>query len=106
MGKDEYSNTKSIPSINVPKLLIVEDNPDMRSYMYSCLEDNYKIIQAENGEDGFKLAIKNFPDIIISDVMMPGIDGFQFCSKIKTDPCTSHIPVILLTAKASVDAQI
>jgi YesN/AraC family two-component response regulator len=91
---------------SAPLLLLIEDNPDMRKYMVSCLEDDYKINQAENGEKGFQQAIKQSPDIIISDVMMPGMDGFQFCAKIKTDQRTSHIPVILLTAKASADSKI
>jgi signal transduction histidine kinase/ligand-binding sensor domain-containing protein/DNA-binding response OmpR family regulator len=94
------------PNGDFPNLLIVEDNQDMREYLCNCLEDNYVIIQAENGEKGFQFALKQSPDIIISDVMMPGMDGFQFCSKIKSDQRTSHIPVILLTAKASGESKI
>lgn len=98
---------KTIPTVgDYPKLLIVEDNADMRAYMLSCLDDDYKISQAEDGEKGFYQAVKQFPDIIISDVMMPGMDGFQFCNAVKTDERTSHIPVILLTAKASGESKI
>ncbi|MGB5848798.1 MAG: two-component regulator propeller domain-containing protein, partial [Ignavibacteriaceae bacterium] len=89
-----------------PTLLIVDDNPDMRNYMHESLESNYKIIEAENGEVGIQQALKHSPDMIISDVMMPKMDGFQFCSKIKKDERTSHIPVILLTAKASGESKI
>jgi len=104
---ENTTSKKLIPTVgDVPKCLIVEDNSDMRNYIYSCLEECYKIIQAENGEEGFQQALKHAPDIIISDVMMPGMDGIQFCSKIKTDERTSHIPVILLTAKASGESKI
>jgi signal transduction histidine kinase/ligand-binding sensor domain-containing protein/DNA-binding response OmpR family regulator len=106
MFEDEKSDKSSVRDGDYSKLLIVEDNPDMRAYMHSCLEDNYAIIQAENGEKGFQQALKHSPDIVISDVMMPGMDGFQFCSKIKSDERTSHIPVILLTAKASGESKI
>jgi DNA-binding response OmpR family regulator len=87
-------------------LLIVEDNADMRNYMRESLESNYKIVEAENGEEGIQQALKHSPDMIISDVMMPKMDGFQFCSKIKMDERTSHIPIILLTAKASGESKI
>ena len=78
----------------------------MRDYMRECLESNYNIREAENGEMGIQQALKYSPEIIISDVMMPKMDGFQFCAKIKTDERTSHIPVILLTAKASGESKI
>ncbi len=81
-------------------ILIVEDNPDMRAYLRNCLDGNSCIIEAENGAAGLKQARKAFPELIVSDVMMPEMDGFEFCRKIKTDERTSHIPVILLTARA------
>jgi len=89
-----------------PTLLIVEDNSDMREYMRSCLEADFHILESEDGEDGIQQALENPPDIIISDVMMPKMDGFQFCVEIKTDERTSHIPVILLTAKAAGESKI
>ena len=89
-----------------PLVLIVEDNTDMRRYMRTSLDSNYRVIESANGEEGMQKATEILPDIIISDVMMPKMDGFTFCAQLKTDERTSHIPVILLTAKAGADQKI
>jgi signal transduction histidine kinase/ligand-binding sensor domain-containing protein/DNA-binding response OmpR family regulator len=82
-------------------LLIVEDNEGVRNYIRSIFEDRYTILEAANGKEGMNLAIENSPDLIISDAMMPVMDGITLCKKIKSDIKTSHIPVILLTARTS-----
>lgn len=86
----------------LPIVLIIEDNEDVRNYIASIMKGYCKTLSAENGEEGLVKSFENIPDIIISDVMMPELDGFQLCRKIKTDFRTSHIPVILLTAKSTI----
>ena len=80
-------------------LLVVEDNDELREYIEQSLGEHFRIIQAADGEQGLKLAQSTGPDVIVTDVMMPVMDGFELCRKIKDDINTSHIPVILLTAK-------
>jgi len=87
-------------------ILVVEDNLDLRNFIVSCFGDDFRIIQAGDGEQGLELAIENLPDLIISDVMMPKMDGINMTEKIKKDERTSHIPVILLTAKIDTESRI
>lgn len=82
------------------EILLVEDNPDLLFYINDILKPHYNITTANRGSHGLDIAIQNIPDLIISDVMMPGMSGFDLCNHIRTNPLTSHIPIILLTAKA------
>ncbi len=91
---------------NLPLALIVEDNRDVKEYLVTCLGKKYQLAFAENGTEGIEKAIQLIPDLIISDVMMPEKDGFELCETFKNDRHTSHVPIILLTAKADVDSKV
>lgn len=82
-------------------VLIVDDNADMRAYLRTLLLDSYYVIEAADGQSGMKLAVESVPDIVVSDVMMPVMDGLTFCTRLKQHEATSHIPVLLLTARSS-----
>jgi DNA-binding response OmpR family regulator/two-component sensor histidine kinase len=87
-------------------LLIIDDAADIRTYVRSVFEADYQIIEALDGQDGLKKATASLPDIVICDLMMPRLDGFGFCRALKTQDATSHIPVVMLTAKATVEDRI
>ncbi len=89
-----------------PILLIIEDNPELTEYLLRLLRNNYQLITAENGIRGVELAMERIPDIILSDVMMPGKDGYQVCRELKNDFRTSHIPIVFLTARADAGSRI
>jgi signal transduction histidine kinase/DNA-binding response OmpR family regulator len=89
-----------------PLILVVEDNADLRAFISSILNINFRIIEAENGITGLKAALDHNPDLIISDIMMPGMQGTELCRMLKNDERTSHIPVILLTALSSIEQKI
>jgi signal transduction histidine kinase/DNA-binding response OmpR family regulator len=89
-----------------PIILVVDDSPDMRTYIHEALVQDYTVMEAADGKEGIRLAEEYIPDIIVSDVAMPGADGFELCRTVKNDVATSHIPIILLTVKASADSMI
>ena len=90
-------------STETPLILIVEDNRELRDYMVDFLSNDFRVLTANNGKEGLDLAIKNIPNIIICDLMMPIMDGVEMCKTLKTDVNTSHIPVIILTAKSGIE---
>ncbi len=117
----QYNTDNPVPATGVQKtgsqplvpsskqkeiILIVEDNSDVRSYIREQLTDKYNVIEACNGVEGIKLAQNEIPDLILTDVMMPKMDGYQFTKAIRKDERTSHIPIIMLTAKAGLDDKI
>jgi signal transduction histidine kinase/ligand-binding sensor domain-containing protein/CheY-like chemotaxis protein/AraC-like DNA-binding protein len=83
-----------------PVVLIVEDNKELRVHLKNELRNHFKVREAVNGVDGFEKILKYYPDIVISDIMMPEMDGFELCRKVKTEIETCHIPVVLLTARS------
>ncbi len=93
-------------STDMPLVLIIEDNPDVVYYLNSCLKDQYRLEAAKDGSEGIEMAIELVPDLIISDVMMPEKNGFEVCETIKQHEITSHIPIVLLTAKADETSRI
>jgi ligand-binding sensor domain-containing protein/signal transduction histidine kinase/DNA-binding NarL/FixJ family response regulator len=90
---------KLAPKKNI--ILVVEDSADVRSYIRSAIEPDYHMIEAKDGREGIKKAREIIPDLVISDIMMPGADGYELCRVLKNDIKTSHVPIILLTAKAA-----
>ncbi len=95
------ANERSDHEADKPLLLIVEDNPDLRAYIHGIFQEKYRIVEGHDGQDGLERAFTEIPDLVVCDVMMPRLDGFGFCEKLKSDPRTSHIPVVMLTAKAT-----
>lgn len=90
---------KQVTNSNIPVLLIVEDNKDIRNYIADSFSTTFEILTATNGHEGINVAIERLPDIILSDIMMPVADGIELCETLKKDARTSHIPIILLTAR-------
>ncbi len=105
-GKNDML-VKTINTYHHPhlRLLIVEDSEDVSLYLKTLLEDHYQIEFAKDGQEGIEKALERIPDIIISDVMMPRTNGYELCRVLKNDPRTSHIPIVLLTAKAEREAR-
>lgn len=106
----QIENKASVSNANErsikPKVLLVEDETDLRNFIKSILNDEYEIVEADNGYAGYELAITHQPDFIISDIMMPRMDGIELLKKIRNDINTSHIPLILLTAKTNIESKL
>ena len=108
----DYTETQEIPNqarhiddliqlyqTDKPEVLIIDDNNDIRTYLRTVLSESYNVSEASDGKSGLELARRIVPDIILSDIMMPIMDGLEFCQELKTDKAISHIPIILLTAR-------
>ena len=106
IAEKKQTDGKAKSSSDLPSILLVEDNQELRTFLRMQLADNYQVEEAGNGSEGLKKAIQFQPDIILSDVMMPIMDGIQLLEQIKNNFETSHIPVVLLTAKSSVESKI
>lgn len=102
-NKEQHNNTTEESTVNskLPHMLIIEDNADMRLFIKNEFLDHYSFSEAKNGMEGVDKAVKEIPDVIICDIMMPEIDGYEVCRTLKQDERTSHIPIIMLTAKSS-----
>ncbi|MDO1500485.1 ATP-binding protein [Winogradskyella maritima] len=96
----EETKTESPSDVNKPLALIVEDNSDLNAFISQILKPHYRLLNAENGLQGERMAMEHIPDIIFTDVMMPKKDGFELCNALKNNSKTSHIPIVMLTAKA------
>ena len=100
------SETTVGTGLRKPIVLLIEDNEELRDYIKSIFRSTYRVLEAGNGEEGVLIAKEKIPDLVISDVMMPKMDGYEACRQLKQSESTSHIPVILLTAKGSVASRI
>ena len=104
---EQHSSTNAFKAVETKKyILIVDDHEELRNFLKESFEPQYEITEASDGHSGLLQAKKTFPDIIISDVMMPGMDGMEFCRRLKEDGETSHIPVIMLTAKDALESKL
>jgi signal transduction histidine kinase/DNA-binding response OmpR family regulator len=108
MHEEEFETSEGMKPVdkNLPLILLIEDHKDVRKYIAGILEDRYRVIISQDGENGIEKAKENIPDLIISDVMMPIKNGYEVCLNLKTDEKTSHIPIILLTAKSDIENKI
>ncbi len=95
------ANTALDINSNKPILLVIDDNQAMRAYIRFHLADDYQVLESSNGESGLDLAQQCIPDLVVSDIMMPKMDGYELCQKLKEDPNTCHIPILLLSAKST-----
>ncbi|HWR99868.1 MAG TPA: two-component regulator propeller domain-containing protein [Prolixibacteraceae bacterium] len=94
---------KAQESKNKIRILIVEDNPEIRYYLKQSLHSGYEVIEASNGKSGYKMALQQIPDLVITDVMMPEMDGIELCKVLKNELLTQHIPIIILSAKSTIE---
>lgn len=104
--EDTHDADDTATNVKKPVVLLVEDNSDVRGYLRRILTDDFVLYEAADGEAGLQTALQHIPDLLISDVMMPRMDGFELCRQVKSREMTSHIPVLMLTAKADIDSKL
>ena len=105
-GKTHENEVKVKEDEDKPLLLFVDDNKDLRAYVSRTLQLDFTIVTAVDGEEGIRIAVEQVPDIIVSDLVMPKKDGIELCAALKADERTDHIPIVLLTAKATVESRL
>jgi DNA-binding response OmpR family regulator len=103
---DDSEAPSGLQDKDLPVILIVEDNTDLRKYICQILVSEYQILEAENGREGLTIATEEIPDLVITDLMMPVMDGIELCNKIRNDQRTNHIPITMLTARADRDSKL
>ncbi len=104
--KQVVAKPEKVESDEQPLILVVEDNEELRSFLVESLQEQFRVLEAGNGLDAWQHILQELPDLVISDVMMPGLDGFDLCERVKTDKRTNHTGFILLTSKAAHEAVI
>ncbi len=106
-GPKPWTATDNVPETDrLASLLVVEDNDDIANYLLHILGEFWRVRRASTGSMGVKAALNDVPDLIISDVLMPDFDGYELCRRLKADPATSHVPILLLTAKTAVESRL
>lgn len=106
VGEPEEGEKGSELFTEVKTILIVDDNAQIRQYIRQLFQQEFEVLEADNGAEGFEMVKKHIPDVVISDVMMQELSGINLCSKVKEDPSLNHIPIILLTASSSVEVKL
>lgn len=106
LNGSQNSDSTPLPSVDTPHILVIEDNEELRHFLVESLQETYQVRAAANGREGIKLALEYLPDVVITDVMMPLADGYEVIQTLKNDERTSHIPVIVLSAKSSFDSKL
>ena len=104
--RNDESNSRLDHSEDIPLILLVEDEADYRMLVASDLEEDYQVVEAANGKEGLAKALETIPDLVVTDLMMPVMDGIELCRRLKTGVETAHIPVVMLTAKTAVESQV